>query len=110
MSQANVSQRIIIYFNQPLTKQAAAEVHKQLKGYLQGYSLAEHSSDVRWILVLNSSLNQLQFNKFKKAFLKNNNVKHIELDQLLQHSVAPRVVPFSAVGTGGVDIGVVDIF
>jgi len=91
-SQADINQRIIIYFNQPLTSAFTMQMHEQFKKQLSaGYSLAEHSSDTRWILILNTPLNQQQLEQFRSEGLKNNKIKHIELDQMLQQKTAPLI-------------------
>jgi len=91
-SQADISQRIIIYFSQSLTSASTVEMHEQFKRQLPGgYSLAEHSSDMRWILVLNNPLNKQQLDKFRHEGLKNSHIKHIELDQMLQQKATPLI-------------------
>ncbi len=79
------AQRIIVYFNQPLSNQQTMQMHNNLKTQLNNdYALAEHSNDSRWIIVMSSQLNAKKLNNAKNNLLKNKLIKYIEMDNLLK--------------------------
>jgi len=82
---ADPAQRVIIHFNEQLSVSQTNEVHEYLISLKPGvYTLAEHSSDVRWVTVLADKLDEAQLSDFMAELLKNKLIKHVELDRLLK--------------------------
>lgn len=81
---AEPAQRIIVHFNKSLSVENSKEMFEYVSGlHSDNYSLAEHSSNLRWIIVLNSKLEQPQLNSIYSGLLKNKLVKHVEIDNVL---------------------------
>ncbi len=79
------AQRIIVYFHQPLNSLQKIQIHNNLKTQLnKDYTLAEHSNDSRWIIIMSSKLNAKELNNVKKKLFNNKLIKYIETDDLLK--------------------------
>jgi len=98
--QAEPTQRLIIHFNKSLSDTQRKEFHQYLNRLQMGdYALAESSSDIRWIIVLTTSLQASELDVLVTDIKKNKLVKQLEIDRLLQHqsvtspAVSPAVSP-----------------
>ena len=81
---AEPAQRVIIHFNESLSVSQTNDVHEYLISLKPGaYTLAEHSSDVRWVTVLTNKLDEAELNSFMTQLLNNKLIKHVEIDRIL---------------------------
>lgn len=83
--QAGPRQQIIISFNQPVVNENISVIHKELNELnVKYYSLAESSTNIRWVVTLSSTLDEEKIKMIKEKLLENKLVKDVELDRVLQ--------------------------
>ena len=83
--QAIPRQQIIISFNQPIVSENISVIHKELSELnVKYYSLAESSTNIRWVVTLSSTLDEEEIKIIKEKLSENKLVKDVELDRILQ--------------------------
>ena len=82
---AGPPQRLIIQFDSPLSAEQKQTLTKQIELILTtDYSLLPHSTDLRWIIVIDPVVDQLSLEQSIKAISRLEHVKYVEPDNLLE--------------------------
>lgn len=81
---AEPDQRLIIHFTHELTESHHKDIKIRLNNIIRSeYTLAEHSDNLRWIVILHHRINLQKIRQYKNELLKDKRIKEIELDTIL---------------------------
>ena len=81
---ADPHQRIIINFSHALTSENINDLNNYFSNQLTtDFSLAEHSSNQRWIIIFHATFNKTQIDEIIHTLMKKKYVKYVEEDKLL---------------------------
>ena len=85
---AGPPQRLIIQFDAPLSAEQKMILNRQVQSIVKSdISLLPHSTEQRWIVVINPPLNKYNFEKSTAEISRLAHVKYVEPDQVMH---APR--------------------
>ena len=81
---AEPDQRLIIHFTHELTESHHNDIKIRLNNIIKSeFTLAEHSDNLRWIVILHHRINLQKLSQYKNELLKDKRIKEIELDTIL---------------------------
>jgi len=82
---AGPPQRLIIQFDTTLNNEQKQTINEQINFIIRtDYKLLPHSTDQRWIIVVNPALNKADLNRVIEAMIELEHVKYVEPDQILE--------------------------
>ena len=82
---AGSPQRLIVQFDTSLSAENKQALNEQIKSIIKtDYDLLPHSTDRRWVIVINPALNELEVGKVIEDMLKLDHVKYVEPDRVLK--------------------------
>ncbi|MFW2372535.1 MAG: hypothetical protein ACN4GM_05385 [Gammaproteobacteria bacterium] len=82
---AGPAQRLIIQFDTSLSAEQKQALNQQMQLIIKtDYRLLPHSTDRRWIIVVDPALNKEDLNKVIEAMIRLEHVEYVEPDQILK--------------------------
>lgn len=82
---AGAPQQIIVQFETEISEARKAEVNQQITDIVKvGFSLAESSNEIRWVIKLGARVDKDELERMIKALKEVNDVRYAELDAILQ--------------------------
>jgi len=81
---AEPPQRLIIQFDTPLSAQQQKTLVLQIQSIIQsGFSVLPHSTDQKWIIVINPPIDKENFEKANAEIIRLEHVRYIETDLMM---------------------------
>lgn len=82
---AGPPQRLIIEFDTSLSEEQKQTLNQQIKSIIEtDYQVLPHSTDQRWIMVVDPALNKADLDSVIEAIIELEHVKYVEPDQILE--------------------------
>lgn len=82
---AGPPQRLIIQFDTYLSEEQKQTLNQQIKSIIEtDYQVLPHSTDQRWIMVVDPALNKADLDSVIEAIIELEHVKYVEPDQILE--------------------------